>query len=76
MYEGFRSVDDKNSDRAKLLSKFINDFTSLHNALQESDWPPTVQVINANATTGKFGANLPIGGTTLPTLANTFFSTA
>jgi photosystem II stability/assembly factor-like uncharacterized protein len=29
------------------LTKFIRNFSSLHNALQESDWPPTTQMINA-----------------------------
>jgi hypothetical protein len=42
---------DANSDKAKTLSKYLRDFTSLHNALQESDWPPTTQMINATKLT-------------------------
>jgi photosystem II stability/assembly factor-like uncharacterized protein len=38
---------DGNSERAKNLSKFISSFTAVHNALQESDWPPTTQMIKA-----------------------------
>jgi hypothetical protein len=39
------------SDKAKALSKFINQFTVIHNALQDSDWPPTKQMISTATTT-------------------------
>ncbi len=41
-----RGGTDEVSEKAKTLSKYLNAFTSLHNALQESDWPPTTQMVN------------------------------
>ena len=41
-----RGGTDEVSEKAKTLSKYLNAFTSLHNALQESDWPPTIQMVN------------------------------
>jgi len=38
---------DANSEKAKTLSKYIGSFTGIQNVLQESDWPPTSQMINA-----------------------------
>jgi len=38
---------DENTENAKSLSKFISSFTAIHNSLQESDWPPTTQMIKA-----------------------------
>jgi hypothetical protein len=38
---------EKMKDGTENLTKFIGDFSRLHNALQESDWPPTTQMINA-----------------------------
>jgi hypothetical protein len=38
---------DDNSENAKALSRYINNFSALHNMLQDSDWPPTTQMINA-----------------------------
>jgi hypothetical protein len=35
-----------NSVKEKAFSKFLSAFTSLHTALQESDWPPTTQMVN------------------------------
>lgn len=39
------------SDKAKAVSKFINQFTAIHNALQDSDWPPTQQMISTATST-------------------------
>ena len=38
---------DASSEKAKALSKYIGNFTGIENALQESEWPPTSQMINA-----------------------------
>lgn len=38
---------DANSDKAKALAKYMGNFTGIQNALQDSDWPPTIQMINA-----------------------------
>ncbi len=38
---------DTKSEKAKALAKFISSFTSIHNVLQDSDWPPTTQMIQA-----------------------------
>jgi len=38
---------DANSEKAKSLSKFMGSFSTLRYILQESDWPPTIQMINA-----------------------------
>jgi hypothetical protein len=42
---------DVNSDKAKDLSKYIGSFMAIQNVLQESDWPPTAQMINATKET-------------------------
>ncbi len=38
---------NENAESAKMLTSFINKFTAIHNVLQESDWAPTTQMINA-----------------------------
>jgi len=38
---------DANSEKAKKLSKYISNFTAVHNAMQDSDWPPTSQMIKS-----------------------------
>ncbi len=38
---------DAKTDKAKALSKYMGNFTGIQNALQESDWAPTTQMINA-----------------------------
>ncbi len=38
---------DANTEKAKNLSKFISNFTAVHNAMQDSDWSPTSQMIKA-----------------------------
>ena len=38
---------DANSEKAKALAKFISSFTGIHNVLQDSDWAPTTQMIQA-----------------------------
>ncbi|MGG9962128.1 hypothetical protein [Ferruginibacter sp. SUN106] len=38
---------DANSEKAKALTKYIGSFTGIQNVLQDSDWPPTTQMINA-----------------------------
>lgn len=38
---------NENAEPAKTLNTYINKFTAIHNVLQESDWPPTTQMINA-----------------------------
>ncbi len=37
----------ENSAATKTLNSFINEFTSIHNVLQESDWAPTTQMVKA-----------------------------
>ena len=44
---------DANSEKAKALSKFVGSFTAIQNTLQDSDWPPTTQMINAAKETEK-----------------------
>jgi len=41
------SAVDKNTENAKSLLKFQRNFTSIHNALQEGEWAPTKQMIDA-----------------------------
>jgi len=41
------NMADKNSVSAKELSKFEGNFERIHNSLQDSDWPPTTQMIKA-----------------------------
>jgi hypothetical protein len=38
---------DPNTEKAKALSKYSNNFSAIENALQDSDWPPTTQMIQA-----------------------------
>jgi copper chaperone CopZ len=38
---------DASSEKAKALAKYISSFTGIHNVLQDSDWAPTTQMINA-----------------------------
>ncbi len=42
---------NENTGPAKMLSSFINKFTSIQNTLQESDWAPTTQMINTASET-------------------------
>ncbi len=37
---------DANTEKAKILLKYLSDFSALHNILQESDWAPTAQIVN------------------------------
>ena len=41
------SVADNNTEKVKSLAKFQRSFTSIENALQEGEWAPTKQMINA-----------------------------
>jgi photosystem II stability/assembly factor-like uncharacterized protein len=41
------NIEDKNSANAKELLKYQSNFERIHNSLQDSDWPPTTQMINA-----------------------------
>jgi 23S rRNA C2498 (ribose-2'-O)-methylase RlmM len=41
------SVANNNTEKAKSLAKFQRSFTSIQNALQESEWAPTKQMMNA-----------------------------
>lgn len=41
------SAVDNNSEKAKSLSKYLRNFSAIHNALQESEWPPTSQMVDA-----------------------------
>jgi photosystem II stability/assembly factor-like uncharacterized protein len=43
---------NENTEAAKMLTSFINKFTSIHNVLQESDWAPTMQIVKAVKETG------------------------
>jgi photosystem II stability/assembly factor-like uncharacterized protein len=43
---------NENTEAAKMLTSFINKFTSIHNVLQESDWAPTMQMVKAVKETG------------------------
>jgi photosystem II stability/assembly factor-like uncharacterized protein len=46
---------NENAEDAKIVTSFINKFTAIHNVLQESDWSPTIQMINAaNETAAAF----------------------
>jgi hypothetical protein len=38
---------NENAEGVKILTGFINKFTSIHNTLQESDWMPTMQTVKA-----------------------------
>ncbi len=38
---------DPNSEKAKALAKYLSSFMSIQNTLQDSDWPPTAQMISA-----------------------------
>ena len=41
------TTGDKNSASAKEFIKYQSSFERIHNSLQDSDWPPTTQMINA-----------------------------
>lgn len=41
------TIADKNTDNAKKLAEYESSFERIHNSLQESDWPPTSQVVRA-----------------------------
>lgn len=38
---------DPNTENAKALAKYMGNFSGIQNALQDSDWPPTMQMVNA-----------------------------
>jgi photosystem II stability/assembly factor-like uncharacterized protein len=45
--KALENTGDKNSANVKELSRYTSSFERIHNSLQDSDWPPTTQMINA-----------------------------
>jgi hypothetical protein len=45
--KALENTGDKNSSNAKELFKHASSFERIHNSLQDSDWAPTTQMINA-----------------------------